>query len=214
MEIRRLIGGSFLAILFSTSVFAASSELADAAMKGNKDAVRALLQKKVDVKAPQVDGATALHWAVRQDDVEIADLLIRAGANASTANREGVTPLQLAALNGNGAIIEKLIKAGANPNAPLTNFQDTALMLAARTGKTDAIKVLLENGAQVNAVETWGGTTALMWAVAEQNTAAVKLLLDHGADVNSRSYFVPSAHGRGFEGATPVKTAPNKPEEY
>ena len=45
----------------------------------------------------------------------MADLLIRAGANVSAANREGVTPLQLAAMNGNAAMIDRLIKAGADP---------------------------------------------------------------------------------------------------
>ena len=60
---------------------AAGSEVADAAMKRNSDAVRALLQRKANVNAPQVDGTTALHWAVRLDDLELADMLIRAGAN-------------------------------------------------------------------------------------------------------------------------------------
>ncbi|PYS38731.1 MAG: hypothetical protein DMG14_16570, partial [Acidobacteria bacterium] len=110
-----------------------------------------------------------MHWAVRADDLETADLLIRAGANVSAANREGVTPMQLAATNGNAPMIEKLIKAGANPNASLSKFGDTALMLAARTGNVDAVKVLLGSGAQVNAIETWGGTTALMWAVSESH---------------------------------------------
>ena len=192
-----------LALLAVAGLSAAASDVADAAMRGNKDAVRSLLLKKADVNAPQVDGTTALHWAVRADDLETVDLLIKAGAKVSTANREGATPLQLAALNGNAVMIEKLVKAGADPNASLTKFGDTALMIAARTGKIDAVKTLLDNGAKVNALETWGGTTPLMWAVSERHADTVNLLLARGADVNSRSYFVPSAHGRGFEGATP-----------
>ncbi|HEY2572970.1 MAG TPA: ankyrin repeat domain-containing protein, partial [Verrucomicrobiaceae bacterium] len=193
---------------------AATSEVADAAMKGNKEAVRSLLQRKADVNAPQVDGTTALHWAVQSDDLEIADLLIRAGANVSAANREGAIPMQLAAINGNPAMIEKLIKAGADPNASLTKYSDSPLMMAARTGKPDAVKMLLDNGAKVNAKETWGDTTALMWAVSEVHPAVVKLLIDRGADVNARSKFVPSATGRGFEGATPVDSrAGQAPEE-
>src|SRR6266704_1398083 len=171
MSIIRVTGGCCaLILLLSGQTFsAASSDIADAVMKKDKDAVRSLLQKKADVNTTQVDGTTALHWAVRADDVEMADLLIRAGANASAANREGVMPMQLAAINGNPTMIEKLIKAGANPSAPLSKFQDTALMLAARTGKTDAVRVLLDNGAQVNVVETWGGTTPLMWAISERH---------------------------------------------
>ena len=205
---------TFALLLSGQGIAAPASDIADAVMNRNKDAVWSLLQKKVNVNAPQLDGTTALHWAVRADDLEIADLLIRAGANVAAVNREGVIPMELAALNGSAAMIEKLIKAGADPNAPLSKFGDTALMLAARTGKTEAIGVLLDNRAQVNAIETWGGTTALMWAVSERHLDAVKLLIARGADVNARSYFVPDAHGRGFEGASPEPPKPNQtPQE-
>jgi ankyrin repeat protein len=113
---------------------AGSADLPDAVMNGNKAAVRSLLLKKADVNATQVDGTTALHWAVRGDDLETADLLIKAGANVTAANREGVMPMELAALNGSAAMIERLIKAGADPNASLSKFGDTALMFTARTG--------------------------------------------------------------------------------
>jgi len=208
MVLRRAFTSCALVLLSAAAAGAAGSELADAAMKGNRDAVRALLQRKADVNAPQLDGTTALHWAVRLDDLDLADMLIRAGAAVSAANREGVTPLQLAALNGSAAMIERLVKAGADLNAPLTASSDTALMMASRTGRPDAVAVLLANGAALDARETWGGTTALMWAAAERHPAVVKILLDHGADPNARSYFVPAANGRGFEGRTPVLDRP------
>jgi ankyrin repeat protein len=50
----------------------AASDVADAVMKGDTAAVRKLLAAKADVNAPQVDGATALHWAVYRDEVELA----------------------------------------------------------------------------------------------------------------------------------------------
>jgi ankyrin repeat protein len=194
----------------AASAHAAGSEVADAAMKGNRAAVRSLLADHADVNGRQVDGTTALHWAVRNDDVEMAEMLIRAGANASAANREGVRPMQLAALNGSAAIMDRLIKAGADPNAPLTRYADTALMLAARSGRIDALTVLLDGGANVNAIETWGGTTALMWAVSAHHPEAVKLLTARGADVDARSNFVPAINGRGFEGRTPVAAQPSQ----
>ena len=215
MLIRRLVGITVALLASVVSVSAATSELADATMARNAQTVRSLLQKKADVNAPQVDGSTALHWAVRYDDLDTADLLIRAGARVSAANREGVTPLQLAAMNGSAPMIDKLLKAGANPNAALTPSGDTALMMAARTGKPEAVTVLLESGADVNAKESWGGTTPLMWAVSERHTAAVKLLLDHGADANARSNFVAAANGRGFEGRTPIAAKTDqKVEEF
>ena len=184
------------------------SAVADAAMHGDQQAVRELVRQKADVNAPQADGTTALHWAVQANDLEMADLLIQAGAKVSTANVAGAKPLQLAAVNGSSAMIERLIAAGADPSAPLTKSGDTALMLASRTGKVDAVRTLLDRGANVNAQETWGGTTALMWAVSEKHPEVVKLLIERGADVSARSYYVPSASGRGFEGSTPV---PQKP---
>jgi ankyrin repeat protein len=215
MYIRRVLGCCVAVLLPAAGLLgaAAASDLADAAMKGNKETVRTLLQRKANVNAPQIDGTTALHWAVRSDDLETADMLIRAGANVSAANDEGATPLLLATTDGNAAMIEKLIKAGADANAPLTKDGDTALMMAARTGKTDAIRVLLDNGAKVNTKEAWGGTTALMWAVSERHPAAVKMLIDRGADVNAHSYFVPATHGRGFEGTTPVAPKPGQGAE-
>ena len=91
------MGGSLLGA-HSTSSGRAGSEalLADAAEKMDRATIRTLLQRRVDVNAPQVDGMTALHWATYQDDLETATLLVRAGANVKAANRYGVTPLSLA----------------------------------------------------------------------------------------------------------------------
>lgn len=186
------------------------SDVADAAMRGDKAAVRGLVQNKADVNAPQIDGTTALHWAVQADDLELADLLIRNGAKVSAATVAGATPLQLAAVNGSAALLDRLVAAGADPNASLTRSGDTALMIASRTGKVDAVRVLLDRGAKVNAQETWGGTTALMWAVSEKHPEVAKLLIERGADANARSHYVPSASGRGFEGTTPVAQKPGK----
>ena len=210
---RRVLGCCLLVLATSMPAAAAGSEAADAAMKQNRQALRTLIQRKVDVNAPQVDGTTALHWAVRLDDTEMVDLLIGAGARVSAANRQGVTPLQLAALNGSAVMLDKLLKAGADPNARLTRFGDTAIMMAARTGKTDALRVLVESGARVNDKESWGGTTALMWATAERHPDAVKLLIEAGADVNARSNFVAAANGRGFEGRTPMAAAADRSVE-
>jgi ankyrin repeat protein len=97
-----------------------------------------LLQRKADVNAPQVDGTTALHWAVRLDDLDTAELLIRAGANVSAANRAGATPMRLAALNGNAAMVEKIIKAGADwpQNTNATRAAGPSFVRVPRGGKS------------------------------------------------------------------------------
>jgi len=70
--------------------------LVDAVKRGDGAAVRTLLQKHANVNEAEPDGTAALHWAVHNDNVEIADLLIRGGAGVKAANRYGATPLWLA----------------------------------------------------------------------------------------------------------------------
>src|SRR4051794_25975330 len=109
---RRQTVGLVAVLLACTTVYTAGagSDVADAVMKGDTAAVRKLLLAKADVNATQVDGATALHWAVYRDDVETADVLLKAGANVKAANREGTTPLFMASLYGDPAMIERLLK--------------------------------------------------------------------------------------------------------
>ncbi|MCU1261501.1 MAG: ankyrin-related protein [Bryobacterales bacterium] len=178
----------YFSLLLSASLLAGvqpDSQLAEAAKARNKAAIRTLLAKHVDVNAPQADGATALHWAVNQDDTETVEMLLRAGANAKAVNRYGVTPLSLACTNGNGEIVQALLKAGADPNTSLPGGE-TVLMTAARTGKVAAIAPLLARGAVVDAREKAHGQTALMWAAAEGNVEAVETLIHAGADIHAR----------------------------
>ena len=90
-HVRGAVAG--LLLFSSTAAAGATSEVADAAMRGDREAVRAALARKADVNAAQVDGTTALHWAVERDDVELAELLLSVGARVSARTREGVTPL-------------------------------------------------------------------------------------------------------------------------
>jgi ankyrin repeat protein len=195
MNLKRITGICAMVVLTSAAAFAAGrTDVADAAMSGDKAAVRTLIQQHADVNAAQSDGATAIHWAAYRSDKELADMLIRAGANVKVANREGSTPLWLACINGDAPMISALLAAGADANEHLP-LGRTPLMAAARTGNLDAIKVLLDHGADVNAKETARGTTPIMWAADEAHGAAVQLLIQRGADINARSN--PAPRGRG-----------------
>ena len=108
-RVSALVVGSLVA---ASAAGAAPADIADAAMRGDHAAIRAAVAKKANVNVPQVDGTTALHWAVERDDVEMVDLLIRGGARVTATTREGVTPLQLAAINGSAPMIDRLIKSG------------------------------------------------------------------------------------------------------
>ncbi|HUB83413.1 MAG TPA: ankyrin repeat domain-containing protein [Bryobacteraceae bacterium] len=159
--------------------------VADAAMNGDRAAVRSLLADKAPVSEAQGDGMTALHWAAFRDDLDLTKLLVAAGADVRAATRDGnITPLILACTNGDAAIIGELLKAGADPNASNLNGT-TALMTAAASGSVDAVKVLLDHGADVKAKENAHGQTALMFAAALDRTAVVKLLIDHGSEIDA-----------------------------
>ena len=165
------------------------SPLADAVQHGDLKSVQAQLQRKVDVNAPQPDGATALHWAAYKSDAESASALIGAGANVNAKNKYGVTPVALAADQGNSAVLNLLLNAGAKPNDSVhfVNSGETPLMHAARSAKIDAVRLLARAGADVNAKETWNGQTALMWAAADGDSAMVTALLELGADLKAKS---------------------------
>jgi ankyrin repeat protein len=134
---------------------------------------------------------TALHWAVYNDDAEMAGLLVRSGANVNATNLYGVTPLSLASVNRNAVIVKALLDAGANPNASQAGGE-TVLMTAARAGSVDSVKALLARGANPNARER-RDQTALMWAAAEGHAAVVQALIDGGADIRAslKSGFTP-----------------------
>src|SRR6185436_4448885 len=124
-------------VVAGTLEAATPTPLIDAVKAGNRDAVRTLLkQPAAALKPVEGDGTTALHWAVRADDVDMVRLLLSAGADASAATREGITPLSLAAVNGSARVTSVLLEAGANVNAVLPEGE-TILMTAARTGQRD-----------------------------------------------------------------------------
>jgi ankyrin repeat protein len=185
---RRILGGALLSAAGAfclSAVLSAAVEapVADAAASGNRDAVRALLKQGMDVNAAQGDGMTALHWASRRGDAELAQMLLYAGANVRATTRlGGYTPILMASQVGNAELIDLLIKAGADA-ASATSNGTTALMLAATSGNAPAVRLLLAAGADPNAKENARGETALMFAANYNRVDVITALLEKGADV-------------------------------
>ena len=189
---RRLIRGSVVAGVLAVGlsallVAAGSSPVADAVMKRDKEAVRTLLKDGADVNAAQGDGMTALHWASRTGDVDLAQMLLYAGANVKATTRLGAyTPLMMAAEQGHAAVIAALLAAGADVKAANATGT-TPLMLAALSGDARAVTMLVENGAEVDAKEKSMQQTALMFATGSNRVDAIAALLKAGADVTLTS---------------------------
>jgi uncharacterized protein len=164
---------------------AATDSVADAARRGDKAEVKQLLESGADVNVATGDGMTALHWAAQNGVVDLAKMLLIAGANVRATTRlGGYTPLLMAATNGDAAMIQALVDGGARPGAANSNGT-TPLMLAAVSGHADAVALLVERGADVNAKENARGETALMFAAANGRVEAIRVLTAHGADVKA-----------------------------
>lgn len=168
----------------------ADSPVADAAMKGDIAAVRALIAKGADVSAPRGDGMTALHWAAERGDSGLAATLIRAKASVKATTRVGgYTPLHLAARGGHNEIVIALLKAGADPNSQ-TASGATAAHLAAGSGASDALNALADKGVDLNLREREWGQTPLIFAAAGNRSEAVRILIKRGVDVNAKSRMI------------------------
>jgi len=146
--------------------------------------IRSLIKERVDVNVARPDGSTPLLWAAHWNDLDLTDLLLRAGARVNAANDYGVTPLHQAVENANPALVGKLLNAGADPSAAEISGL-TPLMIAAHTGNLQVIRLLLGHGADVNASAAETKTTALMWAVSERKKEVAKALIAAHADVHT-----------------------------
>jgi ankyrin repeat protein len=192
MRITHILSIFLIGLLFVSAWMIAATEtrVADAAMKNDQETVRSLIKQAVDVNGAQGDGMTALHWAALNGNVEIAQMLLYAGANVKATTRIGsYTPLFMAAKTGNSKVVDALLTAGANANEKGTTGMN-ALMMAATSGDAECVRLLLEHGAYPNAKETERGQTALGYAASFNRPAAIQILLKHGADVNLGSTII------------------------
>jgi len=179
-----VLAGIVLLLPAAPRAGAGASPVADAAMRGDAAAVRALLQQHADVNAPQGDGMTALHWAAAEGDAALAAALVGAGASTAAGTRVGHhTPLHIAAKEGRAPIVRLLVDAKADVNA-LTTTGAAPLHFAASSGNREAVAILLAAGADPNAREPEWGQTPLMFAAGAGRTDVVRELMAHGADAS------------------------------
>jgi len=178
------------------------------ARTGNAAAVRALLDRKADVRArePHRD-QTALMAAVAEGHVDAVRLLLAAGADVrerarvtrvvinranpndvlaamvGEVSQGGSTPLLFNARQGDPGVGALLLDAGASPDE-IAPDGTSALTLAVHGNHTALVKLLLERGANPNIIGS--GYSALQAAVLRGNADLVAALLERGANVNFR----------------------------
>ncbi len=162
--------------------YGAELDLFEAVAVGEMETVRRLIQEQPDqVNAVAPDGFQPLGLAAFFGHLEIARLLIAAGAEVDSASHNPlkVMPLHSAAAGNWVEIVQLLIALGAPVNARQSEGF-APLHSAAQNGSVEIIRALLAAGADVNAREV-EGKTPLTYAVNENHQEAVDLLLENGA---------------------------------
>lgn len=157
--------------------------LAGAIEQGKITEVRSLLRKQ-PAAVSEVDNAgwTPLHFAALFGQVEIAKILLDAGADLeATEQLHNSTPLLLAVRAGQEKMTALLLDKGADSDA----YDDASILDHAVSARNiDLLNLLLEQvfDAKPNTTETL--LSALITATYEGFIPAIDALIDHGAPVN------------------------------
>jgi len=182
----------------ASEVFAdpAVVKLAQAAARGDRQAVLDLAQQGADVNARGDRDASVLLWAFLSQNLDGVKALLEAGADPALTLQHGETVLHYAAGGTDPAYLQALLDAGANPDIrnPLTGR--TPIFDAIWYGREPQLRALIAAGADVNVQEFISNepTQTLYWAggtlsgksplhlAASINKDFMLLLLEAGAD--------------------------------
>lgn len=105
-----------------------------------------------DAEETSIGGFTPMLFAARQGDVEVARLLLDAGADVNDRAPDGASVLVVAVHSGHRTLAAFLLEHGANPNAAGAGY--SALHAAVLVGDLEMVEALLANGARPDAQVT------------------------------------------------------------
>ena len=132
-------------------------------------------------QARMMDLGIALEIAVDNGQVEIATMLIDAGAYLDERLDLSSTPLIQALTQRNAALVHLLLEAGALPD---NRYHGKTLSTAVEWGDSSIVETLMLAGAAINPTGD-KEEAPLTLAANRQDHALVKLLLDNGAVINT-----------------------------
>lgn len=97
-------------------------------------------------------GATALHIASREGNLDIVKILVENGANLNIADAEGYTPIMRAAIVGNAAVVEFLLSKGAKAGL-INTLNESALIHAVQSKCNDCLNLIIDKGNLINTMD-------------------------------------------------------------
>ena len=113
-----------------------------AALDGNTERVRELIDQGTDINQRDDNGRTALMFAVVNMHYETMKVLLEHGADVNAKSNQGGTPLMAAALAGDLRIVQALLAKGADLHARLPETNETAVTIAASHGHAEIARLL------------------------------------------------------------------------
>ena len=114
-----------------------------AAYFGVEEAVKAVLQERVEADAKNTYGRTPLSYAAENGHEAVVKLLFEKGADLESKDNEfGRTPLSWAARNGHEAVVKLLLEKGADLESKDNEYGRTPLWWAAGNGHEAVVKLL------------------------------------------------------------------------
>ncbi|GAB6196154.1 ankyrin repeat domain-containing protein [Lysobacter xanthus] len=157
-----------------------AQDIPAAAMAGDDDAVRRLLDLGLPVDAVDRQGCSALLRAAGGGHRAVVELLLRRGADPGQAAQSGATPLSAAVSMRHLDIVDRLVVAGVSLEQRLPGDL-TVLMVASALGLPDLVQRLLAAGADVQAVDGHGRNAlhcSAMYAFTARDRTRVVALFD------------------------------------
>ena len=135
------------------------------------------------------DATTPLIAAIKDGgNYRCAEILVGAGADVNTVDKDGDTALICAAVQSSSELVELILKAGADVNAA-NKRKLTVLQRAVDSGNGHTARLLIQAGADVNLESDRGvAITALQGMDDEEHFKTVSALLEAGASVNAKHY--------------------------
>ncbi|KAL2861181.1 ankyrin repeat-containing domain protein [Aspergillus lucknowensis] len=133
-------------------------------------------------------GGTPMHVAVMRGHVDLAEMLLRAGADVNAVNWRGETALILASGLGMEGFCRRLLAMDKIDAGICNPDTGSALSAACRGGHDGIVRVLLDCGKVRVDANTRGGNQsepAIIAAAYGGHERIVEMLLDAGADVNT-----------------------------
>ncbi len=165
---------------------ALDEKLLTAVQNDNLDKVKDLTNQNANVNTRDKYSWTPLHWATFKGYLEVAEFLVKKGAdvNAASENLYGSRPIHIAVENNNENIVEFLLSKGVDAND--TDKQGyTPLHYAAWRGRSEVASLLFDKGANVNAADTSTAGKKPIHVAAENNSKSViEFLLSKGVNVD------------------------------